>query len=85
MLHRKLIVLFFRFCFAHLNVNCRRKLILEYFEEPCSSEVTEVMGQCCDVCSLTSDTEVVDCQREISAIVQTVEEIPNVGEKKVSV
>ena len=57
---------------------------MEYFEEPCSSEVIEVMDECCDVCSQTSDKEVVDCQKEMSAIVQTVKELPSVGEKRLA-
>ena len=55
---------------------------MEYFEEPCSSEVIEVMDECCDVCSQTSDKEVVESQKEMSAIVQTVKELPSVGEKQ---
>jgi len=39
--------------------------MLEHSEEPCSSEVTEVMGQCCCVCSQTSDTKVVECQMQL--------------------
>jgi len=60
-----MLLIVFKFCFAHLNINRRRKVMLEHFKEPCSSEITEEMGQYCDVCSQTSDTEVVHYQMQL--------------------
>lgn len=56
-------------------------MILEYFNETASNNEVSVKGQCCDVCSQADTVEMVDCQKEITAIAQVVEEIPNVGEK----
>ena len=59
-------------------------MVLEYFNEATSKDEVSVKGQCCDVCSQADAVEMVDCQKQIAAIAQVVEEIPNVGEKKVS-
>lgn len=73
----------FRFCLAHLHAKCRRKVILEYFEESHHVENVEVMGQCCDVCSQSDSIMMINCEKEMTAIMQTVKEIPSMGEKKV--
>ena len=67
---------------SHLINKCRRKVLLEYFEEDVS---VDVMQSCCDVCEMSKAGEMVDCQEEISIILKTVQEIPESGERKVSV
>lgn len=71
----------YRFAYGHLYGKCRRKIILEYFEEDitCHS-VTD--GVCCDVCETEYDMK--ECQDEIMSIVEAVKDNPNKGEKQVS-
>ena len=52
---------------------------LLYFEEDVS---VDVMQSCCDVCEMIKTGEMVE---EISIILKTVQEIPESGERKVSV
>lgn len=78
-----MLVLLFRFCLAHLHAKCRRNVILEYFEESHHCETVEVIAHCCDVCSQSDSITMVNCEKEMTAIAQTVKEIPNMGEKKV--
>ena len=40
---------------------------------------------CCDVCEMSEQQEMVDCQEEISVVLKTVQEIPESGERKVGV
>ena len=69
---------------AHHHGKCRRRVILEYFEE-CKDEV-EIDGQCCDVCSqsVIREAETCECKEEVAAILKVVKDFPNMGVKKVS-
>lgn len=62
-----------RYALAHLSGKCRRKIILEYFEEECDLEDAIEQHDC-----LTRDHK-----EEMTAIVKAVEQIPDKGEKKV--
>lgn len=75
--------MYIRYALAHLTGKCRRKVILEYFQE-CDSD-PEVDAQCCDVCmqSESLQLESFECQEELAAIVEVVREFPNKGIKKV--
>lgn len=72
----------FRYALAHLHGECRRKVILRYFQE--GEDDVEVDGDCCDVCS-KSEVDIYDCQEELAAIVEVVKDFPNKGVKKVCV
>ena len=54
-------------------------MLHEYFEEESSNVVATV--PCCDVCEMSQ--KVVDCQNEVKAVLQVVNEIPRSGERKV--
>ena len=58
---------------------CRRNVLLEYLGE--ESNIPLAKTGCCDVCS--SDFELIDYQKEVLAVIQAVQEIPNYGERKV--
>lgn len=68
-----------RYALAHLSGKCRRKIILEYFEEECDLE--DAIEHCCDVCQQDCPTR--DHKEEMIAIVKAVDQIPDKGEKKV--
>ncbi len=68
-----------RFALAHEGKMCRRSVFLEYLGENPSTVTAE--NGCCNVCS--NVCEVADYQKEVSAIVRVVQEIPNYGERKV--
>ena len=53
--------------------------LLEYLGEESNTALAE--NGCCDVCS--SDLELIDNQKEVSAAIQAVQEIPDYGERKV--
>lgn len=42
-----------------------------------------MLGECCDVCSKLESVATVSCEKEMTAIAQTVKEAPGLGEKKV--
>ena len=68
-----------RFDLAHEGHTCRRRVILEYFQEdPCSGSSED---ECCDVCS--GDHDMMDCQKEMISIIKAAQEIPGYGEVKV--
>ena len=68
-----------RFALAHEGHTCRRRVILEYFQEnPCSRSSED---ECCDVCS--GDHDMMDYQREMISIIKAAQEIPGYGEVKV--
>ena len=69
----------FRFALAHEGKMCRRNVLLEYLGEESNTALAE--NGCCDVCS--SDLELIDYQKEVSAAIQAVQEIPDYGERKV--
>lgn len=64
--------------YAHLIGECRRKVILDYFEE--DSVVTSV--PCCGVCECPP-RHVEDRREEVAVILGAVQEIPGNGEVKV--
>ena len=68
-----------RFALAHEGKMCRRNVLLEYLGEESNTALAE--NECCDVCS--SDLELIDNQKEVSAAIQAVQEIPDYGERKV--
>ena len=57
---------------------CRRKAILEYFQE---EEEPVADDRCCDVCEANSTME--DCQDNIRTLLEATKEISVLGEKKV--
>ena len=68
-----------RFALAHEGHTCRRRVILEYFQEdPCSGSSED---ECCDVCS--GDHDMMDYQKEMTSIIKAAQEIPGYGEVKV--
>lgn len=69
-----------RFVLSHLINKCRREVLLQYFNEDTSVEVTQT---CCDVCEMSKTGEMVDYQEEVSIILKTIQEIPESGERKV--
>lgn len=73
-----------RYALAHLQMKCRRKVILEYFGENTNDE-TCCEQHCCDVCQETQHQSTKDCKDEMVAIVKAVRQIPNKGEKKVCI
>ena len=70
----------YRFVYANLQGKCRRRMLLEYFGEE-FDENTQSTISCCDVCESTEATS--DRYYEIRAIVQALDEVSGVGEKKV--
>ena len=72
-------VYLYRFVLANIGGICRRKVLLEYFDQDTSDLVCT--GHCCDVCVAT--TEEKDMQDEMKAVVQGVQSLTNKGEKKV--
>lgn len=67
-----------QYTYAHLINKCRRAAILEYFEEITESKP---VGECCDVC--TQNVPAKDMQKEITAVLLAIKEVPDKGEKKV--
>ena len=68
-----------RFALGHEGHTCRRRVILEYFQEdPCSGSSED---ECCDVCS--GDHDMMDCQKEMISIIKAAQEIPGYGGVKV--
>lgn len=65
-----------RFVYAHLHGKCRREVVLEYFGEEKSADISP----CCDVCEVPQEKN--DCSSEIRAILQSVNELSAVGEKR---
>lgn len=59
---------------------CRRKAILEYFQEDLIS--SHHTGVCCDVCETYSSNNLQDCMEEMATILHAVQEIPGNGEKR---
>ena len=60
-------------------MKCRRAVLLEYFGE--EGLVNDPSYVCCDVCASSNTTS--DQSNEIKAVVLTVYDLPNSGEKKV--
>jgi len=44
-----------------------------------------VLGECCNMCSKSDSVKILNCEKEMIAIVQTVKEAPSLGEKKVGI
>ena len=76
--------LIYRYALAHHHRKCRRRVILDHFEE--SENKVEIDGQCCDVCSQSELREVdtCECKEEIAAVLKVIKDFPNKGAKKVS-
>ena len=69
-----------RFALAHLHNQCRRKVILSYFEEEVDD--VEVSGECCDVCS-HNIVELADYIKKMEIVVKATDVLSGYGEKKV--
>lgn len=69
------------YVYSNLVGKCRRKAILEYFQEQESGDAL-TFGQCCDVCEADLTTE--DHQEKLTVLLTAIEELNGFGEKKVS-
>ena len=70
------------FCYAHLPGKCRRKILLQSFGEhdfnlQCSD------NSCSDVCQQELGT-LVDRKRELSILIKAIDELPKMGEVKIT-
>ena len=67
---------------SHQGGICRRKTILELFDE--STTEYETGGGCCDVCSTQKKPEpkMQDCTEELKVLVSAIDEIGSKGEVK---
>ena len=71
-----------RYVLSHQSGICRRKMILELFDE--STTEYETGGGCCDVCSTQKKPEpkMQDCTEELKVLVSAIDEIGSKGEVK---
>ena len=68
------------FSYAHLAGECRREVVLEYFE---SDSLKEPNVDCCDVCAM----EVMllkNRKKELALVIKAIEELGKRGEKKIA-
>ena len=60
---------------------CWRQAILQYFEELDNVSAPH-SGVCCDVCEMNATDDLQDFKQEMTTILQVVQEIPGIGEKR---
>lgn len=72
----------YRFVCADLIGKCRRKVILEYFDENLDS--VSITGVCCDVCTTRQDNTK-ECTDHMLIVTKATEALTGRGEKKASI
>ena len=69
-----------RFVYSHVAGRCRRRVILDHFED--LDREAGSTGDCCDVCISTKEDEC-EAEAEMMIIAETARNLPGLGEVKV--
>ena len=71
-----------KFVYAHMAGMCRRKLLLDIFQDSYAATVND---KCCDVCSAKTDGEeqTVDCKYELEILLDALDQIGCKSEVKI--
>ena len=69
------------FCYAHLAGKCRRRIMLQSFDEDVVN--LQCPDNCCDICQQELGT-LIDRNQELSILLKAINDLPKMGEVKVT-